>query len=196
MRRAALWAGALTLIALILVSSLSTTKRPVPDVRRMTIEDARAALSSAGFSADVGDGSCDAFARGYTVVEVIVAEQRPAPGTLFRVDRSVQIRSGIRIGGRPSEHECGTWPDTEQDAARLARTLALGVPPLFLAAYAAADMRRRGERAYLWACFMFFLFPIALPVWLVVRARTPVVLSGAPPDYSAWGNDGDSLRRP
>ncbi|MFA5891240.1 MAG: PASTA domain-containing protein [Actinomycetota bacterium] len=187
-RRVAIAAGLIAVLAGVAGWAFMTRENVVPDVRGLAFSEAREVLGAAGFGVPMRDEQeCGSLEDRYPQSKVEVFHQSPSPGAVAQVRHGVDLQGGIRVG--VSSIPCGR---TSRSFPRSNAGAGLGffffcVVPLVLVFYSWADMKHRGEPGWLWAIFMFFLFPIALPVWLIVRGQKPRRPEFSTRDFSAWG---------
>lgn len=167
----------------------------IPEVIGEEAENAERTLRAAGFDVKRTGYGCPNV-RNLDSLERVVVAQTPDPQTLLRKRSTVQIKITVKLNERGETLSCSEgWPSRSGNDARNALWGVFWViGPTTFAFLAAADMRRRGERGWLWGVFVFFLFPIGLPVWLIVRRGLPVRDDILGPNFSAWGpqHNGDS----
>lgn len=181
MRRIGAAVVAVIAVGTIVILSMSGggSKEPVtvPDVVGMPYTEATRALASAGFRVVAVNVGCLDAAQGMPAGSIVASRIRRG-GTFVQggIDTAprgekLALDSGV-VGSGTSSCLAGTTGGDVEWRMLLGLLWLSGA--LILSVVAGRDMRRRGERGGVWGAIVFFLFPLGVLFWIVVRADKPL----------------------
>jgi hypothetical protein len=165
-----------TIVTLSVVGGGSNEPVTVPDVVGKPYTEATRALTSAGFRVVSVNPACLGAFEGFPAESVVVSRiRRGDTGVQGGVDtapRGEKLALDTGVVGSGSISCVATTGGNVEWRMLLGALWVSGA--LILSVVAGRDMRRRGERGGVWGAIVFFLFPLGLLLWLVVRADKPL----------------------